>query len=259
MRNPTTDISQYRRSKRRAGNFRWLLIAVFFLACATSGYTFSRSSFFAVRQVMISGNQTVHAERLRQLAGVDLEQNIFTVDADQVRQRLFIEPFVAAAQVQLRIPGTVNIIIVERQPAAVLATGHAFVQIDNTGLVLRRMRELDTVRLPILSGVNNFPAGIMPGSFIEGEEIQVALTVLNMLPELSVQSVTEIDVTDSQKIRLYTTGGIEVRVGGPTDIAEKYVLAANIIYDAQMSGKAADIRYIDISSTEKPVINYYRQ
>ncbi|MCL2496491.1 MAG: FtsQ-type POTRA domain-containing protein, partial [Clostridiales bacterium] len=241
----------------RAGNFRWLLIATFFLACASCGYTFSRSSFFALEQVIISGNQAVSAERLRHLSDVEMGRNIFTVDVDQVRQRLLIEPFVASAQVQLRLPRTININISERQPAAVLATGHAFVQIDNTGLVLRRMRELDTVRLPILSGANDFPVGIMPGGIIEGEGIELALTILNMLPELSVQSVTEIDVTDSQKIRLYTTGGIEVRVGGPTDIAEKYVMAANIIYDAQMNGKAADIHYIDISSTEKPVINYY--
>jgi cell division protein FtsQ len=245
---------QYRRRKRRVGSLRWVLVVLLLLACATCGYIFSTSPFFEVEQVLISGNELLSVERLRMLADIKLGRNIFTVDTALVEQWLSIEPLVKTARVERQLPRTVRINITERRPAAVLATGQAFVQVDNNGLVLRRMRELETLTLPILSGISGFSSGIAPGSCIEGENMVIALNVLNNLPDKAFPVVKEIDVTDSQKIRLYTKGGIEVRIGNSSDIAEKYLLADSIIYNAQLNGVASKIGYIDISSTEKPVV-----
>ena len=251
---PPTDIEQYRRRKRRAGNFRWVLIAMLLLACAAGGYFFSFSPFFSVEQLIVSGNEQVDAERLRELSGIEVGQSIFTVDIAQVERWILMEPFVETAQVKRQLPRMVSIAVTERCPAAVLATGYAFVQVDSSGLVLRRLRELDNLALPILSGIADVNTGTVPGSRIEGEDMKVALTVLKTLPIQAFPAVKEIDVTDSQKIKLYTEGGIEVRVGGSGDIAEKYLLADSIIYNAQLNGTAHKIVYIDVGSTEKPVV-----
>jgi cell division protein FtsQ len=253
------DIEQYRLHKRRAGNLRWLLVAVLLLACAACGYLFAVSPFFGVEQVTISGNELLGAGRLRLLAGIKTGQNIFTVDTALVERWLFMEPLVESALVEIRLPRTVKITVAERQPVALIPTGQAFVQVDKSALVLRRMRELDDLSLPILSGVTGFPPGIVPGSRIEGKEMEVALIVLNSLPKQAFPAVKEVDVTDSQKIRLYTGGGVEVRVGGSGNMAEKYLLAESIIYNAQLDGTASQIGYIDVSSTEKPVVYYLSQ
>jgi len=256
---PPASIEQYRRRKRRAGNLRWILVALLLLVCAVCGYFFSISPFFYVEQVLVSGNELLSAERLRMLSGIEIEQNIFTVDTERVERWLSIEPLVKSAQVERQLPRTIRITVIERCPAAVLATGQAFIQVDNSGLVLRRMRELDIFTLPILSGISGFSPGITPGSVIEGEDMELALNVLNGLPKEAFSVVKEIDVTDSQKIRIYTEGGIEVRMGNINDMTEKYLLADSIIYNAQLNGAASQIGYIDISSTEKPVIYYLNQ
>jgi cell division septal protein FtsQ len=121
------------------------------------------------------------------------------------------------------------------------------------------MHELDNLDLPIVSGVTVFSPGAVPGVRIEGEDMAVALAVLNSLPLQAFPAVKEIDVTDSQKIRLYIEGGIEVRVGSASDMAEKFLLADSIIYNEQLKGAASQIGYIDISSIEKPVIYYLGQ
>ena len=247
-------IEEYRLRKRRAGNFRWILMVLLLVACAAGGYSLSFSPFFAVEQIIISGNEQISSERLVALCGIEIGQNIFTVDTSLVEQWLFIEPWVRTAQVERYLPRSIKISITERNPVAVMATGYAFIQIDKSGLVLCRMRELDNLYLPIISGIEEIHSGILPGSSIEGKDIGVALTVLNNLPEQAFPAVKEIDVMDSQKIKLYTTGGIEVRVGGISDIAAKYLLADSIIYDAQLNGSISRIRYIDVSSTAKPVI-----
>ena len=256
---PPTNIEQYRRRKRRAGNIRWLLVALFFLCCTACGYLFSMSPFFEVEQVVIIGNKQASSVRLNILSNIRIGQNIFTVDTAVVERWLMIEPLVETAQVERHLPRTISITVTERQPAAVLATGQAFVEVDKNGLVLRRMRELDNLVIPILSGVSGFPPGVSPGSRIKSAEMDVALTVLNSLPQEDFPTVKEIDVTDSQKIKLYIESGIEVRVGGLDDIAEKFLRARGIIYDAQLKGTASNIGYIDISSTEKPVVYYLYQ
>ncbi|MCL1975548.1 MAG: FtsQ-type POTRA domain-containing protein [Firmicutes bacterium] len=247
-------IEEYRRRKRRAGSFRWVIMLFMLLACAAVGYSLSFSPFFGVEQVIVSGYKQVSAERLRALSGIELGQNIFTVNTAQVEKWLNIEPWVKTAQVDRLLPRIIRITITERRPAAVLSTGQAFVEIDKNGLVLRRMHELDNLDLPILSGIANIHAGVVPGSYLDGKDIGVALTVLNNLPQQAFLAVKEIDVRDSQKIKLYTEGAIEVRIGGIGDIAAKYLLADSIIYDAQLNGTISQISYIDVSSTAKPVI-----
>ena len=255
-RTPPANIDQYRRRKRQAGNFRWVLITLLFSACAVWGYFFSMSPFFGVEQVLISGNEQVSAESLFAFSGISMGQNIFTVDTARVQRWLCMDPFIKTAQVAYVLPRTVKITVTERRPVAVLATGQAFVQVDDNGLVLLRLRELDTLDLPILSGISGIAPGAVPGSRIECRDMQVALTVLNTLPKQAFPAVKEIDVTDNQKIRLYIEGGIEVRLGGSGDMAEKYLLANGIIDNAKLSGRASQIGYIDVSSTEKPVIYY---
>jgi cell division protein FtsQ len=258
-RREPANIEQYRRQKRRAGNLRWVLVILLLLGCAACGYLFSISPFFEVEQVMVSGNEQLEAGRLRALSGIKMGQNIFALDTALVERWLLMEPLVETALVERRLPRAVSITVTERRAAAILPTGQAFVQVDKNGLVLRRLRELEDLSLPILSGVGGFLPGIGPGSRIEGQDMEVALTVLNSLPERAFPAVKEIDVTDHQKIRLYTEGGIEVRVGGADIMAEKYLLADSIIYNAQLNGSAAQIVYIDVSSTEKPVVNYLKQ
>lgn len=82
----------------------------------------------------------------------------------------------------------------------------------------------------------------------------VALAVLSNLPATAQGVLAEINVADGQKIKLYTQSGIELRLGGPTDLAEKYVLGISLVNDAQVNGYIGNISYIDVSSTERPVI-----
>jgi cell division protein FtsQ len=258
-RTPPASIEQYRKRKRRAGSIRWVLIALLLLACSACGYFFSLSPFFGVEQIEVKGNELIGTERVIALSGIKARQNIFTVDTALVERWLLIDPQVKSSQVRCRLPRTVSISVTERRPVAVLATGLAFIEIDESGLVLRRLRELDELSLPILSGISGFLPGVIAGSQIEGAEIKAALTVLNSLPQEAFFTVKEIDVADTQKIRLYFEGGIEVRVGDMGDMAVKYSKAKTIIYDAQLNGNLSKIDYIDTSYTEKPVIYYKNQ
>jgi cell division protein FtsQ len=251
-----TDIGQYRQQKRRAGNFRWILMILFAFACMCAGYFFALSSFFAVTEIDIRGNEQVSAQRLQSLAGIEPGDNILLFSPAEIELFLRIHPYVAEASVRRILPGTVIIEVIERQAVARLVSGQAHLKIDADGFVLERRVALEpewVLGFPLLTGVGHFPRGILPGSYIESENIAVALQVLNSLPPSALQDITEIDVSDPQKIRLHLPGSVELRLGGPTDLVAKFVLAVNIADYLYQTGQAAGIQYVDVSS-DRPVI-----
>ena len=250
------DIQQYRQKKRRSGNFRWVLLILFFFACACAGYFFALSSFFAITNIEINGNTNVCRERLQGLSGLELGHNILLFNTTDTERFLRIHPYVVEANVRRILPGTVIIEVTEREAVARLVSGQAHLKIDADGFVLERRVALEpewVLGFPLVTGVGHFPAGILPGSYIESENIAVALQVLNSLPPSALQDITEIDVSDPQKIRLHMPGSVELRLGGPTDLVAKFVLAVNIADYLYQTGQAAGIQYVDVSS-DRPVI-----
>ncbi len=248
-----TDISQYRRQRRRSGNFRWILVILFFLACAAAGYFFSLSSFFYVDRLEVIGNEAVTEERIMQLSGVSIGQNIFSLNLEKIALTISMDPLVKEVEVERKLPSALEITISERVPIAILATSSAFIQVDDTGMVLRRERSLSDMDLPFISGVDDILPGIVPGSRIKGVQIEQALSIVSSLPPDALKIIVEVDISDMQKIKLYTNTGIELRLGNGEGLEQKYITGLGIVQDLRDKGLASDIEYIDVSS-DTPVI-----
>lgn len=249
-----TDIAEYRRQRRRAGSIRWVLILVLLLCCAVAGYFFASSDFFALRDIKIEGDQQVAESRLIELSGLTLGQNIFAMDREETAQWLCIEPRIKSAEIKRRLPGTIEISVVERQAIAMMTMGKALVTVDGEGRVLDRYTVLTELTLPLLSGVEVPANGMMPGGFIDGAGMDIALEILASLP-VSAEGLGELNVSDAQNIRLYTLSGIEVRLGDGSDFAHKYLIYSNIIKDNQAENRPP-IRYIDVGIPDTPAISY---
>ena len=249
-----TDIGEYRIKRQRAGSARWILVLVFLIACMFAGYFFARSAFFTVQRIDVVGNATVPAERIRELSGFRVGENIFSVTVSDSEQWLLIEPGVLQARVQRKLPHRVVITVQERQPVAVMLVGSSLIEIDGTGRVLSRYSVVGNVSLPLVTGVDLSDQGTVPGSILDAEGVAAALEVLVSLPE-DAHGIGEINVADVQSIRLYTVDGVQVRLGDSSDFQEKYLIYSNILADHQANGSRL-IDYIDVSIPEDPAIKY---
>lgn len=252
--NGVTDINEYRYRRRRAGSIRWVLILVLLLACAVAGYFFAISDFFAVRYIEIAGADQVSRERVAELSGIEMGQNIFSVDIAETAQWLSIEPRIKTAEIKRRLPATVLIEVQERRAVAMLNLGRNLVTVDSEGRVLERALVLTEQTLPLISGVETPDAGMMPGGFIDGAGMDTALEILAALPS-GAEGIGEIDVGDAQDVRLYTVSGIEIRLGDSSDFAAKYLVYSNIIKDNQEKNEKP-IDYIDVGISTVPAISY---
>lgn len=94
------------------------------------------SPYFLIRDLQVDGGGRVSAawveDNLRPLAG----RHILAVSLDGVRRRLSAHPWVASVELRRELPDRLRVLVVERQPAALLLTAAGPAFLDQAGEVI---------------------------------------------------------------------------------------------------------------------------
>lgn len=118
------------------------------------------SPAFATRTITVQNDGGTHLTRDEALrvAGIAEGRNVFEVAPEDAEARLRHHPWIAAAEVRRRLPGTYEVRIRERQPSAILALagehGTAMYLIGDDGTVFKRLGDEDPVDLPVITGLD---------------------------------------------------------------------------------------------------------
>lgn len=170
---------------------------------------------FAVAEVDIQGLRALDAAEVRAAAGIRGTENLFTLDARAVAERIERLPRVKRAHVIRSLPNRVTLLIEERLPFALLVSAGRLSWADEEGRVLGPEPRAVAPALPVVTGLEGEgPVGGLPVD-VERTRTAVALlrTMLRTGTPLAGQ-VSEIDVREAHKGPvLYTTDGVEVRLG----------------------------------------------
>jgi cell division protein FtsQ len=113
----------------------------------------STSARFAIKQISIEGASHLSEAEAGKLAGVSLGKNIFNVDLEQARRALIQSPWVERATVDRRLPGSIKITVVEREPAALVSLGGSLYLAARGGDVFKRHTAGDPSDLVVITGV----------------------------------------------------------------------------------------------------------
>jgi cell division protein FtsQ len=109
---------------------------------------------FDINEVKVSG--TVNASRLEITAAVlnGSTNSMLFADLDDIRERIEQNRWVQSATVVRKLPGRIDIRIVERKPAALWQSGGQFAVIDSAGVVLSTRSVEQFARLPRIVGAD---------------------------------------------------------------------------------------------------------
>jgi cell division septal protein FtsQ len=107
-------------------------------------YTASTSTEFQVTKVRVQGASLLSQADVEQAAAV-IGANVFWVDHAAAEARLQSLPLVVRAEVTPVLPDSVNVRIVERQPAAFWVSGDRTYVVDKDGVVLRPLADDEAV------------------------------------------------------------------------------------------------------------------
>ena len=214
-----------------------------------------RSPLFDVDGLAIEGASRTDPTHIARAANLGATTALVDVDLSAVERDVGLLPWVATAKVRRSWPGTIDIVVTERAPVAVvevLAVAAATVGwntesvpvalVDAEGRVLD-LRARAPLGLPNISGI---PSAGIPGSHVDAP---AALAVAAQLPSELAGQVVEIAVRDGERW-LVLSEGAEVRLGSADELAEKLVAAATMVSQVDQVG----IVVIDVRVPTAPVV-----
>ena len=131
---------------------------------------------FRVRSVDVVGVRNMDSGPVFQIALDQKSTAMPLVDVEAIRQRLLRYGWVKDARVSRRLPDTLVIDIVERQPAALWQDDKRLSLIDSEGVVLDKVKVTEMPDLPLLVG---------PGANARSRELETLLAEApNLRPQL---------------------------------------------------------------------------
>ncbi len=206
---------------------------------------------FELSKVVVLGQQTLQAEEIRKLVGIEAGMNIFDADLSAVRQRVASHPWIKRASVRMRPPHFLQVDILERKPAA-LIVGRETLVVDEDGVVLgkpvtplagclpmvegfdsRRWRPGDVVRDPRLARSIEAVFFFQDSPVIRGECISVRNTGPGQLRLRALEGKVELMVSEE---RMESQAGRLRAVADDVLLQEKFG-AGGLQFDLRFPGR----------------------
>jgi hypothetical protein len=104
-------------------------------ACLVAGAAVSLAPGFSARTLEIHGATFTGSAVISSLLGMDEAPNVFRLGTDQAAAQLVRLPAVKSASIQVRLPSTVVVNLVEREPKLVWVVGDSRYVVDQDGLI----------------------------------------------------------------------------------------------------------------------------
>lgn len=216
-----TERAELRRFTRRVRHRRIALAAVAgtVLTMVALVLVAVYSPLLALRTITVEGTSRVDAAAVQQALAEQLGTPLALIDESRVTEALSAFPLIRSYVTQLVPPGTMRVIVVERQPIGSVRTASgAFQLVDPAGVVVQESAEripgVPLIEVPAASGAG-FAA--------------VVEVLLAMPPELLAQ-VDSATASTRDDVALVLTGvGQRVRWGSAEDSAAKAALLAALI------------------------------
>lgn len=229
------------------GRRRLVVLALMIVAAAgAAGFVWVRSSdVFTIERLIVSQGRHVTEAELRGAAGSALGSTLLRVDLNTIKQKVMALSYVRDAKLYRRYPDALEVQVVEYVPVAVVqaAGGRRWLVADD-GHVLEPTAAVPAgMSLVVSQGEVQLRAGGPAGPQI----VQV-LPVAALLRDRNVwpasHPVSKVVVSTYGEVALVLGGGAQVRLGDPTDLKRKLMVAAEVIDRKSRDGRP--LEYVDV-------------
>jgi hypothetical protein len=226
-------------------------------------YDCASSDRFQVRSVRIQGNVLLSRAEVESVAAVT-GANVFWVDRAQVAERLRALPLVQRVEVGAMLPDTVEISIVERQPAAFWVSGDHSYLVDTEGVILKAVdAETQQARacagqpcdprlapLPTVAQLDGQP--LSPGDQVDASALATSARLVSLLPTVGVQPLA-FEWSRDSGLEVPTRDGWRARFDGSGNLDQQIASLGSIRDELARSRSTAEV--IDVRFGDRP---YFR-
>jgi hypothetical protein len=238
--------------------FGRLLAAVLLVGAGWVVYDSASSDRFQVRSVRVQGNVLLSRAEVENVAAVS-GVNVFWVDRSQVAARVRALPLVQRVEVSATLPDTVEISVVERQPAAFWVSGDRSYLVDREGVILKAV-DVETQQaracagqpcdprlapLPTVAQLDGQP--LTPGDRVDASALITSARLAALLPAVGVEPVAfewsrdfglEVPTRDGWRARFDDGGNVEEQVASLRSVRDE-------IARTRVTAQLIDVRFGD--------------
>lgn len=146
------DKNRVKRRKRR----RWIGYVAFLALVLTGAAALCLAMFFRTKEIIVTGNDRYTREELVSASGIQLEQNIFSVDRERTAAQIkSVFSYLEKVEIIPVMPTTVEIRVVESVPQLmVVNSAESYSLLSTGGRVIEQCLGLAGEELPLVIGTN---------------------------------------------------------------------------------------------------------
>src|SRR5256714_6784715 len=172
---------------------------------------FFENSDFQLKTIELQTDGTLQREQVLKASNLHEGGNIFNVNLAQVRERIQQLPQTDEVQVMRKLPGEIDIHVVERKPVAWITsdkeisdpfTSDGTFLVDARGVLMKQKKLLpEYLGLPLILGCSS--ESLEAGKVVESPEAKTALELLRLSTRSFLQmrfQIREIDVSENYRL-----------------------------------------------------------
>jgi len=223
-----------------------------------AGYLYvSKSDYFAVKRVIISGLNHISREDILRVTGLDKPVNIWLLDAAQVAADLSRLPWLDEVRVSKTFPDTVAIEVIEHRPKFMVSLGRLY-YLDDNGHLFKELEPGENPNLVIVSGFTEDELlSRLPGVKTALAELFSLMDVLEARPghdEFKLDHISEINYDAVRGLTLFARRGeLEVKVGFGA-YEEKFRRLNRVEAHLRQHGQFEGLVYINLEASPRVIV-----
>ena len=195
---------------------------------------FLMSDIFNIKTVNIENNEKISSETYVSLSGIQLEQNIFSINKRNVIESIKTNAYVEEVKIKRKLPDTIIINTNERKTAYILKYGNAYAYIDSNGYILEISDEF--LEVPMITGFITETEKIIPGNRLNEEDLYKLDDVIKIIDSLKTYEIydilSSIDISKKENYKIvFEKEGKVAYIGDTSDLSTKMLYIKYIIQE----------------------------
>ena len=236
-----------------------VIVALAVVSCILLiGYLYvSKSDYFAVKEVIISGLNKTSREDVFRVAGLDRPVNIWLFDADQAAAAVSTMPWLDEVRVSKTMPGTVTIEIVEHRPKVLVSLGRLY-YLNDKGSLFKELEPGENPDLVIVSGFSedellSHTSGVRKAL---AEVFNLVDVLAARQDEFKLDQISEINYDAVRGLTLFARRGeLEIKVGFK-DYEEKFRRLNRVGAHLKQHGQFKGVAYINLEAIPRVIVRH---
>ena len=242
------NVNKFVKKKRKKKIIRRIILGFFVFIIGIIIFIY-KAPIFNLKKIDISGLVTITNESLQEKLKYNIGQNIFTINYSKIEKDLKENPYIKEVKIRKKGINKIGIDIVENNIAYYFESNGKIKSINNEGVIVEEVENLDGRNLTKLTGID-LTEKVIGDKITEDYELPEVLDTFYKMIEVMPEEFyfSEINISDLNYIICYI-GDVEIKLGDSSDLIDKVNIALNLIENGTISKG-----YIDMSFNGSPVI-----